>query len=524
MGPACRAPLHWAVCALLLSTGLRAFAEVEISGGTLRPTAGCAVEFVPEAELNRSAPAALPAAGGAMHSPSEVQIWANRARGRDPDSPRSVQQVERADWARIQSNAARFIEAGGEPAVTVLDAGVLRWTHGTLARDAAFAFLISGDEGLSKAVQAHLLAQAANPFNDLRALCVRPLSGPVRDAWFSEAGWLLRHAVAYDYVRLGMSESDRVVIDNWLRRNAYALAAQLDWGLAQVFPRRSQGDMSVRNGPAAAQGEKRWLMRRYDTNKDCRTEVDDDQRVFPVTAYSKPNGSAGPTLSLLSQYYNNRRAALAAAIGTIGVMLGDKPLVSRARRYFEEWLAYGVWPDGSEGEFARNGDYCIASQGLVYGASNSTAMVLVAWALARQGDATLFEYSTRSGLFGSESGSSGSEPKSLTLVANTLMKLRTGELQWFEFEPWRKQQLPRDQTRLGERRSRYMGTGNEVENFHELGLWLAAPYIHLSGLQTMLVDRIDEIGSAPSARKVVTGFGTLTDPFNALPSVVLLRP
>lgn len=524
MGRVCCTPLQWAVCALLLSTVPRAFADVEVSGGALRPTAGCAVEFVPGAELNRSVPAALPAAGGAMHSPSEVQIWANRARGRDPGSPRNVQRVERADWARIQSNAARFIEAGGEPAVTGLDAGVLRWTHGTLARDAAFAFLISGDGRLSRAVQAHLLAQAANPFNDLRALCVRPLSGAVRDAWFSEAGWLLRHAVAYDYVRVGMPDSDRVVVENWLRRNVYALAAQLDWGLAQVFPRRSQGDMAVRSGPAAAQGEKRWLVRRYDTNKDCRIDADDDPRVFSATAYANPNGSVGPPLSVLSQYYNNRRAASAAAIGTIGVMLGDKSLVARARRYFEEWLAYGVWSDGSEGEFARNGDYCIASQGLVYGASNSVAMVLVAWALARQGDATLFDYSTRSGLFGSESGGSGSEPKSLTLIANTLVKLRTGERQWFEFEPWRKQQLPREQTRLGESRSRYMGTGSEVENFHELGLWLAAPYLGLPSLQTMLVDRIDKIGNAPSARKAVTGFGTLTDPFNALPSVVLLRP
>lgn len=514
---------RWAIGLSILAACLRGFAQVTVAGGSLLPSDHCALGFVASPDLVQRQPAAIPQAGGATHTAAEELVWRDRALGKDDgESSDELKRLERADWARIQGNAKRFAEHG-EPAITALDDDKPRAVHGTLVRDAAFAYLLTKDEALLTAVRANLLAQTKNPFNDFTGLCVRPLNGVVLDAWFFEAGWLLRHAVAYDYVRKAMPAEERLVVENWLRRSAYALAGQLDWGLAQVFPNRAQDDYSKRLGAAAAQGDARWTARRFDSNNDCLIDDKDDPRVFQVVAYGKANGDAGPRLSLISQYYNNRRSASAAAIGVIGVMLGDVPLVNRARRYFTEWLTFSVLPDGSQGEFARNGNYCIPGQGLIYGATNSQAMVLVAWALARQGDRSLFDYSTRDGLFGSECAA-GDSTKSLSLVASTLLKLRTGDLSWFYFEPWREQQQPRPETRLGETRSRYKGEGNEVENFHELGTWLAEPYLNLPALRTSLVDRVRRNAVAASTGKVVTGLGTLTDTLNALPAVVLIRP
>lgn len=499
-----------------------AFCQGVVPGGKLEATSRCGLEFIASAELSQSKPVPLPRAGGAVWSKAELAVWDQRARGRSAANGDGLERAEQGDWARLQASAARLLRDGEAP-IESLDAGRQRWTQGSLARDAAFVFKLNGDAKLLAAVRGFLKAQVADPSNNIAALCVRPVSGPVRDAWFGEAGWLLRQAVTYDYVRDAMPADERVTIENWLRRNVYALAAQLDWGLEQVFPRRSSGDMSARAGAAAAQGEARWMKRRYDTNGDCKIDAADDPREFPATAYSHDDGSAGPRLSLISQYYNNRRSASAAAMGVVGVMLGDEPLIRRSRRYFDEWLAYSVWPDGSEGEFSRNGDYCIANQGVIYGASNSQAMTLVAWALARQGDKSLFDVSTREGLFGSEA-TARDEPKSLALVTRTLLNLRSGSIKWFYFEPWRERQEPRPETSLGDARGRYMNGSSQVDNFHELGMWLAAPYLRLPAVRSALVDRARGWSDSASAPNVVTGLGVRTDALNALPAVVLLRP
>jgi hypothetical protein len=62
-----------------------------------------------------------------------------------------------------------------------------------------------------------------------------------------------------------------------------------------------------------------------------------------------------------------------------------------------------VWADGSEGEYLRNGDYCIPKQGVIYAASNIQSALLVSRLLTRQGDRSLIDFRTRDGLFGTES-------------------------------------------------------------------------------------------------------------------------
>jgi hypothetical protein len=493
--------------------------------GWVRPTRACPLGvLLPPAAPRAAAP--LPPDGGSFYAEADRLRWRQRIEA----GPRAGvvdarQRSWAADWQRISVNAARF-ERGGE-AATPADEGPARAVHGTLARDAAFHALVTDDARGRAAVRTYLLAQAASPANDFQHLCIRTAEGVTLDAWFWHASWLLRYMVTYDFVRAGLDAEDRSTIEAMVRRNAQALMAHLDWGNAQVFPKRLAGNYRVRARDAAPRTEAdTWLARRYDTDGDCRITETDLAPRLPVYAYARADGSAGPRLSVLSQWFNNRKSAAATAFGIAGAMLGDSTLVDHARRYFMEWLSYAVWPDGSEGEYARNGDYCVAQQGVIYAASNLQGALLLAGVLARQGDDTLVAFSTRAGLFGSQS-SEGEAPKSLERVARTQVALRTGDLDWHAHEPWRPRQAPGRSTALGAPTSRYMQAGAEIDNYHELGLLPAAallPSVPIEGLVLRDPRVTAQRFPGSTGHPVATGFGQWTDVFNALPAVLLLAP
>jgi hypothetical protein len=327
-------------------------------------------------------------------------------------------------------------------------------------------------------------------------------------------------------VRAALPEADRAVIEAYVRRNAWFLAAHTDHFLAYLFPARLQGDYTRRTGDAAATGSSAWVSQRVDTNGNCDIDAGDDAREFPAYAYSRADGTLGPRVAVLTQWFNNRRATHALAMAAAGLLLADEGLVMRAKRYVMEWLTYAVYPDGSSGEFARNGDYCIAKQGVIYNAMNIQAGLLSARLLARQGDRSLAEFSTRDGLYGTESGASG-RPKSLALVAETLLSLSTRTLDWYRAEPQRASQVPRDATSLSRMDVNYMGGSTAMDDFHELTLLSGAAVV--PGVPVVPVLTRDR--SATTLRwpgstglAVVTGAGQWTDAWGVLPAAYLLRP
>jgi hypothetical protein len=416
----------------------------------------------------------------------------------------------------------------GERALTVSTPGAERAGHGVLARDAAFFHLITGDSAARTAVRDYLLEQAANPANDFpTTLCTTTLEGAVLDAWFYQAAWLLRHVVTYDYVRGSLLPSERLQIENAILRNAYFFAAHNDLGLSSVFPKRLSGDYSVRADAAAAKTDRdKYWTKRYDTNGDCQVTPADDQQAMPVYAYVRADARLGPRITVLSQFYNNRRSAAAVASGAAGALLGDSNLIGSAKRYFMEWLTYGVWPDGSQGEYARNGDYCVGAQGVIYGAFNLQGATLLSRVLARLGDLSLLNFTTADGLFGSETPISGNA-KSLELVISTHLKLLTGELRWFFHEPWRAVQVNSTAGMLGNMETHYMGGPNGIDAYHELGLLAVARHFPNQPVQEVVMrDKAVTTLRFPGStgNPVVTGHGRWNDCFNSLPAVLLLRP
>lgn len=494
---------------------------------TTTSNANCKVSYVAPASLTSATPAPTPSSGGVFYSNAELATWKGRLTSGPFLKANDYTKGSPGDWDRIKLNAADFIKNGDKgPLLTSATDEFGRLGSG--ARDAAFLFLMTADGTAFTSVKAYLLAQVSNPAVDFPTrLCLTDKNNWNPDGYFYQASWLLRYLVTYDFVRSALPSADRVTIENFIRRNAYMLATQLDAALVNVFPNRLSGDYSKRLWAAATNnGIVSWWSKRYDTNGDCKVDSSDMASAAPVYTYLRADGVAGPRITELSQFYNNRRAATALTFGAAGIVLADPVLIGSAKRYTFEWLTYGVWPDGSQGEYARNGDYCIPQQGVIYSGSNTASAALLATLLTRQGDTTIQSFSTKDGLFGTQS--TGSAPaKSLALTVQTQLGLINGTLKWYFYKPWIPNQKATEADALTGFRSYYMNGPKPLENYHELGLMPAAKILSSTPIAGMVM-RDKAVTSLPfpgaSGNSVTTGWGTWNDPFNALPAPLLMRP
>lgn len=491
------------------------------------PTTQCAAAYVPSPAATATGTSPMPATGGVFYNAADLVKWRSRV-ARGPFAKRNdYQPGSPGDWEVIAKNAKSF-NVGIERKWASTAEVSLRATHGTRLRDAAFYQLVTKDATLLAKVRARLLEEADNPANDFKQLCLRTLDGSTPDASYFEANWLLRYTVSYDFARAGLSTTDRARIDAFIRRNAHFFAAQLDHGLDLLFPDRSVGKYTRRGRDAESTGEAGWVSARGDTNGDCTADASDGTQQFPAYAYVTASGARGPRVSVVSQWYNNRRSQAALAIGSAGVVLADPALIANAKRYFMEWLTYAVWPDGSEGEYVRNGDYCIPNQGVIYSFANIQGALLLSRELARQGDTSLFQFRTRDGLFGTEADSGESE-KSIELVARTHLRLIAGQLPWYQHELQAGPQRPRAATHLGRTDVYYHGAGKGADAYHDLGLLAGAEYLPMLPIKSLVL-REAVLAHQPypgtSGRPVATGFGSWvgswTDTFNALPAALLI--
>ena len=524
---------------IVLSTGMRAvaadmasLAHVSANGPSptlagVGPVRDCRTGYVPPSGVqNRQDAVAWPSGMGVTFTAADLANWRARVGNGPFVASNDFTTGSPGDWARISRNAGAFA-AEGESDLDARSPATAWGTHGSLARDAAFVALVRQDASLGRLAGQFLLRQTKVPVNDFPAnLCITTADGITYDAWFFQSSWLLRYLAAYDFARGFMTAEERSMVEAFLRRNAYFLAAHIDMGQASVFPKRMSGDYTAVTGPAAAtdEGQIYWS-KRYDTNGDCAVDGADDARALPAYAYVRADGTLGPRISVLSQFFNNRKSAAAAAFGMVGVALGDPVLVRSAKRYFMEWLTYSVWSDGSQGEYARNGDYCIAPQGVIYGSLNLQAAGLLAASLNRHSDSTLIRFSTRGGLFGTQSV--GKEPaKSLESAVSTYLQVLRGELPWYFHHPLRAAQDFSSRGSLASSEVRYMN-GSPIDDYHDLGLLSLDRLMPSSRVgSTVLRDRgvtgLRFPGS--TGNSVTTGHGQWSDAFNAMPAVLLLRP
>ncbi|MEM1136849.1 MAG: hypothetical protein AAGI07_13510, partial [Bacteroidota bacterium] len=286
----------------------------------------------------------LQAQEGIFYTQEEINFWKERAgliSGNkmyhtsgdiSPNSP--------ASWSTIASNANRFLTNPSG----IWDGNLSKEPHhnGIGMRDAAFVYLLTKENKYLNAVKNYLLRQASHPGTQFQKW---PFIGDTKG--FHEGDWISRLFYGYMYVREGLDANSKKVLDGWFKAAATFYANNIHNDIKNLFPNRLSGDYQ-RKSNVAANGA---MQDRY--------------------AYLDASGKWKNRLSWVSAWYNNRRFSQLRIVGLVGAFLNDANLINNAKIFVEEWLKYSVYPDGTMGEYQRNGSYGNPQNGMVYGAINS---------------------------------------------------------------------------------------------------------------------------------------------------------
>ncbi len=342
-------------------------------------------------------PAEMEASIGLHFTATELAEWRSRMtqgpyRVKNDVSPNSPD-----DWLKIAANAQNFLTDPDADRYNLKlgESGPLQ-NHIKL-RDAAFYYLLTGNKTFANAVRQELIGQIRMP-NVQPEVWGYP--GDVNDSWFY-CEWMMRLLYAYDYTMDVYSAAERSEIEDWFYRTARHIEENNHRNLAKNFPNRRRGDYNTKINEAAS------FRSSYYT-------------------YLRENGTVANQISHLAHYYNNRRSTMALYHGLVGVLLEDDFLIEEGKRYVREMLMFSTYPDGSMGEYQRNGDYGRPNAGVTYSAINIETAVVLADALARRGDFELYEYKTSAGLWGTEGGE-----KSIKLLIDTYINIQNGQYKWY---------------------------------------------------------------------------------------------
>lgn len=313
------------------------------------------------------------------------------------------------EWQRIESEAASFKSDPKADRKTsiVMDSGPVGGA-GIVSNHidmlgAAFYALVEDDESLKRLVVSELVWHARQP--GLQIAPDRYIKTDNGNWW--QAGWLARLVVAADFVKDAFTAEERAEFEAWMRGWAQAYEYSVDFELSRWLFTHRKDRVYNRGGPYFSQ-----------TAPDAY-------------AYMDASGKKHNMIDRAHKHYNNRKAGVMQFVGFYAAFSNDSMLIDRSKLYFEEWLKFSVFPDGSSGEFERNNDGGRnIQQGFLYNARNIEAYVTTADAFARLGDPSLFELTTRDGIHGTASAS-GQPDKDLRLVVKTYFDLMHHKKAWY---------------------------------------------------------------------------------------------
>ena len=356
---------------------------------------------------------AQPTGYGIHYSPQELAVWRQRATTGPYKSFGDAATNTPGDYDRIVQYANQFkaapYEAGndsrenltlwtGYPVTNGVGEFMPVW-QGIKAMDAAFYYLMTGDTSYGNQVKRTMLRQVA-------------LGGQTNlDNWasntpyeygFTEAIWLTRMVYSYDYTKELWSASEKTTIINYLTGCANYYKDQIQAGPAgQCFPQRLLNNYTVVGRDALPQGIVSYPSPIY-AEAATRNQWGDNNGA--VYTHRNADGTLGNKIARLAYHYNNRASDKMEFVGMLGICTNNADLILHAKRWCTEWLKYSVYPDGTLGEYERCGDWNNPAQGFFYGFKNINLYVVMADALARKGDMSLFAYSTSEGIHGTQGG------------------------------------------------------------------------------------------------------------------------
>ena len=303
-------------------------------------------------------------AGGAFWSDRELERWQERAASGpykeqadafDPLIGFSYDIDGRevyGEWSRLAASAEKFESDPSRERVSVMyyhDGNKPMRQHLEMLDTALFA-LVSGDTALMDLVKDEVMWHVTSPTTQLDtsklswtrfgSQQVEPILETDRGNWW-QAAWVLRMLVIADLTRDRFSESEMSALRGWVDEWAGMYEGSVNEELkSRGFKNRTDRDYENNLGGLAR-------------NAEFTNEY----------AYQTASGEKRNRIAVLHKYYNNRRAEIMMFVGMAGAFLDNAKYMDRAKLYFEEWLQFSVFPDGSSGEFERNGDYSKPQQG-----------------------------------------------------------------------------------------------------------------------------------------------------------------
>ena len=338
----------------------------------------------------------------------ELDIWRDRAVNGPYKSSGDVSTNSPGDWDRIvtrknafNSNPSADRYAGNAGSSCITFSSWSQVPENSDAEDmmsAAFYSLVMNDETTRNNVLNELLAQAAEPgtdFSNTNRWCVKSGGSCLGDAYNWRIGnWLTKLAFSYDYIRNYISEADRHTLDAWFEDAGIFWADVADCLVETRFPNRDIDDYDT-------------LGYGYDKdNPQCTW----GNCITHYGGYNKWD---------FHEAWSNRAATQIRAATVIGVLVNNQELKDQGKKWFQEWLQYTVFEDGTSNEFNRwtSSSPC---EGWKYTTLLVGSMITVADVLARDGDTSLYELSYTTGL-GSITPDGG--PKTLLDSANIIASL-----------------------------------------------------------------------------------------------------
>lgn len=319
---------------------------------------------------------------GLHFTAAELELWRERAASGPYRSEGDVTTNSPGDWDRIVDNADEFME---DPSAAVWagpqDGGCVSrdirlgppTDPPTELRDAAFFSLITDSDAHRQAVANALLEQARVPNLDLSDRS-RWCLGDIDDGHpsFMMSHWLSKLLFAYDYVgTAAFSRGERRELEQWF------------YAAADFFRRDSEPSL-----------DRLFINRRGEDYRltDFAREHCDDTAFF-----------GSEDICTLSRHYNNRRAGMFRYVALVGIAFDEDELKRSAKQFVEEFLRYGVFPEGYLVDFHRWTEDT-PELGLNYGGILLGAIITIADHFARAGDTDLYDLVTADGALGSEGG------------------------------------------------------------------------------------------------------------------------
>ncbi|MEZ7842805.1 MAG: thrombospondin type 3 repeat-containing protein [Opitutales bacterium] len=349
--------------------------------------------------------------GGLLWSDNDLAVWRDRAvNGPYKTAGDAFDPLVPGEWDRIVRNKSSFVASPTAGRVSTYDNSLTQIPVMKQHRkmlDAAFYALVKEDSATADLVVTELLWHA-----NAAGMQISPTTYQGSDDNWLRAEWLKRIVTIADFVKDSFTAGERTTFNAWLSDWAYSFEGSVHTELStNIFSNRYNRDYVTGLNYVATSPQ-------YDGKY----------------AYKDASGVLHNQIARVTKFYNNRRAHVAIFYGLAGIFLDDATLTDRGKLFFEEWLQFSVYPDGSMGEYERNVvDYNVNQGAIQYASVNIGGACEMASALATQGDNSLFTYSTSNGLWDSES-TGGDPAKTIKLTVETFLDLIEHEKLWYHYQ------------------------------------------------------------------------------------------